>query len=282
MARRRTAAEQVGVPELDEQEAARDREVEEQLQAQQLEAEQRDEEPPDPYEVLPEKFRKDPAKFGKAYEDLERELTRRANADAERDRQIAELQQQLQQSQRTDPADAREQIEEFYENDPVAAMQWMAQQAADQRIAQAMGAQAQASAPQDQVQNELYARSVNDMMRQEFDDWGEVSPEIQQRLMEDPSLLPDTSLGSLQSVKRHLSMIYKDVKYDQLMTERGEATERGATEATRAVERKREAQTLSGASGRAPEPSEGKKELEKMRAALAGSSYSTHRALEQR
>jgi hypothetical protein len=281
--RRRSAAEQVGVPELDEQEALEEQELEARLAA-----EQREQEPPtevDPYEWVPDKFKKNPEKLAEAYANLEREFQRRASSDAETSRRLQELEQQLAQaSQRPAAADDdwRDQLEQAYETDPIGTMQYLAAQASEATVSNALGRQARASAPQDQVQNELYARSVNEMMAQTYDDWRDISPEIQQRLQQDPSLLPDDALGSLDSVRHHLSTIYKSVKYDRMMEEQQELRERAGEQATSAVARKREAQTLSGASGRAPEPSEGKKELESMRQALAGSSYSLHRALERR
>jgi hypothetical protein len=283
MARRRSAAEQIGVPELDEQEEQQRAAAEEAARAE-AEAAQPPPEAPDEPEVpdwVPERFRKDPTQLAKSYAELETELRRRGERDAARDREIAELREQMQQT-RQPPEDWDDRIEAAYEEDPIGTIRWLVEQRANAVVGQALGHQARASEPAEQIQDQLFAKTMDDVMTAEYEDWDEVKPEIAQMLAEDPSLVPESAFGSIQGVKRHLSTLYRSVKYDALLAEKNDLGGRGAKQADIDRVRKQEAQTLTGATGRAPEPTEAEKELAEMRGALANTSYGLHRAQEKR
>lgn len=293
MARRRSAAEQVGVPELDEQEererqeadARREAEQEEQRLAAEAEATPAAAEPAVP-DWVPEKFRKDPTKFAESYSQMENRLRQESEGRRALEARIAEL-----EAQPTYADDdviygvPRDQVEAAMENDPLGTQKWLAEQAASNVAQQAFSERSRLEKPGDNMQNAMFARAVNETMANEFDDWDELSVQVRERLVEDPSLLPESIFATedpLGAAKRHLSMVYKDIKYDSLLEEQQGLRERGLQQKDIDAARKREAATLSGASGRAPEPSEAEKELAEMRAAMAGSSYGLHRAQEKR
>ncbi len=292
MARRRTAAEQIGVPELDEQEEREQQELQARLEAEQDEAKRAAEaakppEPPAPEvpEWVPEKFRKDPAKFAEAHRHLEDQLRQRAENERQLEQRLAELEEQAQRT--SSDGDTmfgipRDRIEAAYEENPLETMLWLAEQTNAVSTQRAVGERARADEPGDHLQNELFAKTVDDMMAAEYEDWNDVKPLVGERLAEDPTLMPETAFGSLNQVKRHMSMIYKDIKFDELRNEQQDLRNRGLQQKDLDRARKQEAQTLTGATGRAPEPTEAEKELAEMRAALAGTSYSLHRAQEKR
>jgi hypothetical protein len=293
MARRRTAAEQIGVPELDEQEEqqrqaqeeAREQEAEEQRLA--AEAERQAQEPSVP-DWVPEKFRDDPSKFAKSYRDLEEELRRRGVKDRETEERMAELEAQVQQRGQTDPQDFWDQMAVAYEDNPLQTVYYLTQQAASAAVQQAFGERSKGEDEDEYVQHQLYAKAVDDGMATVFDDWNDSAPgeedglkrQVAERISQDPSLFPDRPV-SLEQAMGRLSMIYKDIKYDQVISEQQQLRERGLEQKDVDRARKQQAQTLSGASGRAPEPTEAETELAEMRSALASSSYGLHRAQEK-
>jgi len=294
VARRRTAAEQVGVPELDEQEererqeaaAAREEEAEQARLA--AEAEAGDAGGDDPLAWLPEKFKKDPAKLLESYTALERELQTRAERERTQAARIAELEEYARAPE--DDGEliygvSRDRVEAALEENPLETHKWLAEQAAAVALQGAARSSAQASRPGEALQNSMFARAINEEMAAEYEDWEELADQVRDRLAEDPTLMPESVFAGadpLGAAKRHLSMIYRDIKYDSLVEHDQELRARGLQQKDLDSARKREAQTLSGASGRAPEPSEAEKELAEMRAALSGSSYGLHRAQEKR
>lgn len=194
---------------------------------------------------VPEKFRGNPEKFGEAYENLEREFhqTRR---DLKAQQEQVEALVVAQQAQ-PEPQTNQDQLYAAYENDPVATMAWLAQQAAAEAVKTFQPQIQQTTQPLAQSQNELLAYTVDQMVSQRVPDWADHKQKVADFVSARPYLLPETTLASPATTADALEAAYKAMRYDELQNS---STSR-AEEAQAEIERlKRQAQTLQGHPGR--------------------------------
>lgn len=200
---------------------------------------------------VPEKFRSNPEKFGEAYANLEREFHQT------RQEQKA-LQQQLEElieAQQAPPAAAEPDtsaIYQAYENDPVAATQWIAQQVAQQVLQASQRDQEQFSKPIIEQQNQLLAYTADQMVAQRVPDWADYKDRVADEIRTNPDLLPEAALSSPERVAAALERVYKAVRHDDLLNQNKTLAEQQADLQRQA---KMAAQTLTGPAGR-PAPTD--------------------------
>ena len=89
---------------------------------------------------------------------------------------------------------------------------------------------------------------------------------------DNPRLLPPEVLTNLDQTTAQLDAIYKQAKYDDLVTQLAEV-QTGSNQS----QMKRQAQSLTGNAGRPPQPSEVDVKMDQLLAAARGSSWSAFR-----
>jgi hypothetical protein len=261
--------EQIGVP-LPERE-----EPDPQLEVEQQPEENRP-------EWLPEKF-KDPSEFASSYRNLEAELTRRGEDQRRLEAQVEQLggliESLSEQSQPPPPqqnVDAvREQLMAAYEADPIGTIAMLSQQYSNQTFDQRMQAIQQQNQPYQQAQidqqNQMLAITVDGMMSQRHEDWGELKETVAQTIEADPYLLPEQVIqAGPEATMRALDRVYTQVKAQQIL-------ENGNGQSS-AAQLKMQAQGLSGSGGRPGQPSDSEREANAIVAAAKNLSYSGFRS----
>lgn len=204
---------------------------------------------------VPEKFKDNPEQFGVSYTNLERELNTRAQREKELQTQIAQYETML--AQQPEPAQQNnDQLYQAYENDPVATMAWLAQQAAEQAVKGLQPQLQQQQQPIVQAQNELLAYTVDQMVSQRIPDWGAQKQKVADFVSARPYLLPETALTSPATTADALESAYKAMRYDELQNQSQTQAEQLAQANELA---KLQAQTLTGSPGR-PGPTDADKE----------------------
>lgn len=226
---------------------------------------------------LPEKY-KSPEDLAAAHASAERKIREQGEQLSQMQRQFEEFTAQQQYAQQQPDPDAyREQLETAWEADPLATMQWLAQQTAAATAQQMNARQAQQLAPQFEAQNEILAANADMLMDRRYDDWsageqGErMKDRVAQAISEDPLLLPDAALSSMHELQNRLDIVYTLVKSRDLLAEQQQLRDQGVQQADISRARKLSAATLPGASGRAEQPSPADQQLAEMKASLSGS-----------
>jgi hypothetical protein len=236
---------------------------------------------PDRPDWLPEKF-KDPGEFAKSYAELETELRTRAEAQKEMADRLDSMQSLMEamsvaqpqqpQAPPTSEMELREQLNAAYEQDPVGTMLFLANAAAQNQ----WQAYAQTQAPEryqaQQMQGELIADNASRLLETRYPDWRDYEQQVGAMIEANPGLLSPETLNSLDATAQALEAVYKQAKYDDLVAQLEDS--RNGVETS---QMKRNAQTMSGAAGRAPEPSEVDVKMAELLAAAKGSSYSAFR-----
>ena len=170
-------------------------------------------------EWLPEKF-KTPEALAESYKSLENELRERGQREREYSERMSQLEQQLEQvqSQRQQPQQQFDQqasmLQQFADEldlarengDTVREAQllaWQQSQVTQAELARFQAQQQQAYGPRESAQNEALAFNADLAMQQTLgpDVWNdETKQAVAEMIREDPGLLPDDALGSIQII----------------------------------------------------------------------------------
>lgn len=197
-------------------------------------------------EWVPEKFRANPEEFGKSYENLERSFheTRRQLKEQQdtMEQFILEQQEAANRPVQQDP----DQLYEAYQNDPLSVTAALAQQAAQNAIAEYQKTQAPNAMASQKAQNELLAYNVDQMVSSQIPDWAEQKQKVAEFLQARPYLLPEAALGSPQTASEALMSAYKAMRYDEIQNQGKSQAEALSAENERL---KQQAQMLSGSPG---------------------------------
>jgi hypothetical protein len=236
---------------------------------------------PERPEWLPEKF-KDVDEYNNSYRSLEEELRQRGVTQNEQAAQIDELrgvvealqQPQYQQPQYQNQQQLQEQLLTAYEADPIGTMIFLSQQAAQQAAQQAIQGYQQQYQPQQQQQQvmagELMASQAERVLEARYQDWNEYAPKVGDLLEKNQHLLTPETLTSVEDTARVLEAVYKQVKYDDVVSQ----LESNGNDQTRMKE---QAQTVSGGAGRPGQPTPEEEKISRLIAAAKNTSYAAFR-----
>jgi hypothetical protein len=209
--------------------------------------------------------------LAKSYAEAQRKLTEVSQEKSAYEQELQNLYQaQQSQAPQVDYSGETERLEQAFEENPLATMAWLAQQAAAQAVQQ-QGAQFQ---PLQQNQYELFAATVDQAMAREHEDWETVKPQVTQLLTEDPDFLSENAVQSLQGAQRALERAYKVVKADATISQ-GETLAAEQQAALQSM--KQGAQTMTGAGGRPPEASDDEAFFQRIKNADSGGAQSLTR-----
>jgi hypothetical protein len=207
---------------------------------------------------LPENFNS-PEDLVKSYQEAQRKITEETSARKALEQnfsslseQVEALQQQSQQPQ-VDPYAQQQQLAEAYETDPIGTMAWLAQQSAQQAVQQYAQTAQQQFQPTIEAQMQNNARFAGSEMQAKYDDYDHYFPKIQEAIMQDPDLLPETALQSVATTQAKLERIYKMVKADDVIA--GTVPQQSQADLMRTM--KLNAQSADGAGGRPGSPDAG-------------------------
>lgn len=213
---------------------------------QNLSAEQPEGSPEIP-EWVPEKFRSNPEQFGKSYEELESKLTQTSQALREQQEQfeafLSQQDEERQQQQWQAQAPQYEnQLQAAYEENPLAVMSWLANQAAAQAVQQS-------SRQPDEGFYSLVADAAERQLTAKYDDWQEYAPRVAERIQQRQDIYPEQLFHTPAGTVQALDEVYKVLKYEDVSSGAATLQQQSDEEQRHA---KQQAQTLSGAAGRPP------------------------------
>ena len=205
-------------------------------------------------EWVPDKFRSNPEDFGKSYTELEAKLTQttqqlRATQDQVEQFLAQQEEQKQQQPDENFMQTSQDQLYAAYEQDPVATMAWLAQQAAQSVVA----AQAKNQEPDPeflQTQAIIAGKYAEDQVTARYPDWTDYREKVAEEIETNPDLYPEGLFTTPTGIEKALVRAYKAVKLDSLESDPTQTVEQQIAAQRLA---KSQAQTLSGAAGR-PEP----------------------------
>jgi hypothetical protein len=231
---------------------------------------------------LPEQYKK-PEDLASAHKSLQNELRLRA----EREKQLTEQMGQMAQALReppqvqTDPiAQAAEALQEARDSGDtyreLQIQQWLQQQTLQQALGQYQQQAQSAYEPAMAQQNEMVAIMADTEMSRRYDDWSEeMQGRVASVIANDP-FFSNQQVNSVQDGTNLLERAYQFVKYHELVGQQEQLKQAGLQQADLDRAAKLRAQTISGATGRAEQPSPEDIELAKMQQSLA-SSYTAMR-----
>lgn len=230
---------------------------------------------------LPEKFKTE-ADFVASYSNLETELRTRAETEKQMQARLDQLTEAISTmqvpTQPTNVGDVQAQLMASYENDPLGTIALLAKQISDssieQRLQQLQMQQAPQIEQQQRVQAELVADTADKVLSARFPDWDTYGEKVGELIAQNPGLLPDQDLLSLDATTARLESLYKQVKYDDL----SKAIEEGRTQDFVVDQMKRNAQTISGHGQRPGERSEQDDKIDRLVAAAKETSWASRRA----
>lgn len=219
---------------------------------QNLEAQQQEDNPERP-EWLPDNFNS-PEDLAKSYGELRSEFTQTKQQLRAQQEQV----EQLLAAKEEEPADdnfiqtSQDQIQAAYEQDPVATMAWLAQQAAEAAYKQ----HAKANQPDPAImetQALVAGKYAEEEVTARYSDFDQYREKVAQEITDNPDLYPEDLFKTPASIAKALTRAYKAVKLDTLEADTTSTVEQQIADQRRA---KQQAQTLSGATGRpAPQDS---------------------------
>lgn len=189
---------------------------------------------------LPSNF-KSPEDLAQSYREAQANLTRTRQELSEVKDQVGQILATQQETQRaTEYGTIEAQLLDAVESgDPqaqLAAMAWIAQQAAQQYAPQQT----------DQSPNtEVLAFAAEQQMAQKYQDWNEIKLDIASLVSEDPDLLPVDPNTPLATVVQRLDRVYKIAKANKVLSQTEQVVQ--AEEAQNRLI-KQQAQTITGAS----------------------------------
>lgn len=193
---------------------------------------------------LPENF-KSPEDLAKSYQEAQRKITEQGQEIKGLNEAFGELTSQFdqfaEQQNRPDPNDVRNQLLAMYENDPVGTMAQIAQQTAQQVLAQS---QSQQAPPQ--TDPNVIGTLANAELAARYQDWPQYANDVRELVSSDPLFQNEQIWSSLPSVTNALDRAYKMVRADKVLT--GEAEQLRQQADSRQM--KLAAQSAVGATGR--------------------------------
>jgi hypothetical protein len=232
-------------------------------------------------EGLPEKFGS-MDDFVSSYQSLEEELRQRGKNQNEMQAQIDQLMEMQQQQQiyqqpvyqqPQQNQQLAEQLMSAYEVDPIGTMVFLAQQAADERTQQMFATFQQQYQPQQNQQQmmagELLASNAERLLESKYPDWNQYAPQVGDFLEKNQHVL-EPALGSLDQTAKVLEAVYKQIKYDDVVTQ----LESNGSDQTRM---KQQAQTVSGGAGRPGQQNPDDEKIDRIVAAAKNTSYAAFR-----
>lgn len=190
---------------------------------------------------LPSNF-KSPEDLAQSYRESQAALTRTRQELSEVKDQVGQiLATQQDAAMQSEYSTIESQLLEAVESgDPqaqLAAMAWIAQQAAQQYVPQASQPAA--------ANSEVLAFAADQQLAQRYQDWNEVKVDIATLVQEDPDLLPVDPNTPLATVVQRLDRVYKMAKANRVLSQTEQVTQ--AEEAQNRLI-KQQAQTITGAS----------------------------------
>ncbi len=205
-------------------------------------------------EWLPEKFTS-PEELARSYGEAERRLSELAQQKAQVEQNFNDLVSQMNQQPAASAPQANEaELYAWYEQNPLQASAFIAQQAAqqaiDQRLQQFVQEQSQSLRTIEERQAEQVAAQAFSDLATEYEDIPSYEQKMLDELRAKPWLLPSQAEGNLQGTTEALRSLYELVKARDLMT--GSAQAQAQQEQER--QRKLAAQTATGSPGRIPSP----------------------------
>lgn len=237
---------------------------------------------PERPEWLPENFEK-PEDLAASYREAQTKIKEQGDAQRRLEAQLGELTETIQNLQQAQPQQQQQQqgfnqdqLVAMYENDPLGTMAWMAQQFANQAVAQQAQMFQQPLQQQQMAQNQLLAMAADQALGAQFDDWSDYKDRVADAVMRDPTLLPEAALVSPDTTTRALANVYKAIKFEDLQAQLTQQTQQQSAEQQSDLMR-RQAQTLGGGGARPGAPSENDEKVAQILAAAKSLSYSAMR-----
>lgn len=216
-------------------------------------------------EGLPDNFKNVEA-LASSYQELQRRLTEEAQTRSSIEQNYNELAQQFSEitSQPQTPSnDARAQVEQMWENDPLGTVAYLVQEGVQQGLKQTKKESEDLVNPALETQYQIVAAYADNAMTQAHEDWQDYGGKVADAIKAQPWLLPDRALASPQLATQALENVYKMVKADDILA--GTVQTKDQSEADR--QRKLQAQTASGAGGRPQTADEQQAEWDRIKGA---------------
>lgn len=213
---------------------------------------------------LPDNF-DNPEAFAKSYKELQGRFTQETQARSALEENYADISSRLDelvatqsQPQQVDALTAAQQVADQFGVDPevVNMAAYIAQETTKNLIAQQGQTLEQQSKVQLQAHYELVAAQADQALQSLYgQEWTpETRAKVTEKVQANPYLLPDEDMLSPQKTAQRLGEVFKQVKYDELVS--GATQESGTTQPSVAdlmARMKLNAQSATGASGR-PDP----------------------------
>lgn len=222
---------------------------------------------------LPENF-KSPEDLAKSYAEAQRKITELGQTNAAMEQNLADLSEQFEtfqqqgQQQQYDPnadpflAGYEQAMESGDYRTALAYQSQLTAAAVQQGLAQFSQAQQQQTGPQIQAHYQTVAFNADQMLGQKYEDWGEVKDRVAQAIDASPHLIPEEALASPVATAEALDRVYKQVKYDDLVS--GTAQQQAAASA----DARRLAELAPNNAGRILSPQESQAEWDRIKAAV--------------
>lgn len=214
-------------------------------------------------EWLPENFA-DPEALVKSYQEAQRkisELGEKAKQVDVLEQNLNDLVMQFEQSQQTQPQfdqnTAQERLLEAYESDPIGTIAYLAGQAADARVSEALKSQQAQVGPLAQSQSALVADTAFRALEAQYPNVKDHQEQMLDVLKAQPWLFPEEAKTSHILAQQSLETIYKLVNPSDFVEQQSLNT----------TDMKRQAQTMTGAGARPPAPDEDKAYWERIKSA---------------
>lgn len=224
---------------------------------------------------LPANFNS-PEDLAKSYAEAQRKITELGQTNSALEQNVNELaaqfesfQQQSQQQSQYDPSTdpflaSYEQAMETGDYRTALAYQAQLTQAAVQTaLAQYAQGQQQQGNPQLEAHYNTVAFNADQMLGNKYEDWNDYKGKIAEAIQHSPHLVPDEALTSPLATAEALDRVYKQVKYDDLIS----GTAQQQQQAAQAAEARRLADLAPNNAGRMMSPTQQQEEWERIKAA---------------
>lgn len=225
---------------------------------------------------LPENF-KSPEDLAKSYAEATRKITEQGQTISAMEQNLSDFQeqfesfqQQAQQSQQqydpsTDPflASYEQAMETGDYRTALAYQAQLTQAAVQQALNQFSQGQQQQNAPQIEAHYNTVAALADQALGNRYQDWNDYKGKIAEAIQQSPHLVPDEALTSPIATAEALDRVYKQVKYDDLVS----GTAQQQQQAAQAAEARRLADLAPNNAGRMMSPTEQEAEWAAIKAA---------------
>lgn len=176
-------------------------------------------------------------------------LERNYEALVAENQQLQESFQQQSQQPQYQSNDYRERLAEMFENDPVDTMTRLAQEVADNRIAQFQKSNQEQFQPYQQAAENIVAMQATDRLEARYgEEWGKYAPQVGQWIQANPGFLQDKQTDPTK-LAEGLEFVFKGIRADAVA-----GADPSSQDTMTAM--KLNAQSSVGASGRPAQPEE--------------------------